>query len=82
MENRTLLNAPFTNGYDGVIDQLVFKHFPNNPLIDWVGHGWMYMTDNFSKFQIAVWGSLIVHEVSPLGLILILIFLYRFPVEM
>eukprot|EP01135_Chromosphaera_perkinsii_P000788 Nk52_evm76s151 gene=Nk52_evmTU76s151 len=26
-------------------------------------HAWRYMTDNYTEFQIATWGSLIIHEV-------------------
>ena len=36
---------------------------PDNPLRDPFAVVWMYMTNNFTKFQIATFGSFIVHEV-------------------
>ena len=36
---------------------------PDNPLRDPFAGVWMYMTNNFTKFQIATFGSFIVHEV-------------------
>ncbi|KAM4050502.1 methylsterol monooxygenase 1 [Anomaloglossus baeobatrachus] len=35
---------------------------PDNPLQGPFKHAWTYMLDNYTKFQIATWGSLIVHE--------------------
>lgn len=35
---------------------------PENPLQPSLKHAWSYMLDNYTKFQIATWGSLIVHE--------------------
>ncbi|XP_008400998.1 methylsterol monooxygenase 1 [Poecilia reticulata] len=35
---------------------------PENPLQPSLRHAWGYMLDNYTKFQIATWGSLIVHE--------------------
>lgn len=35
---------------------------PENPLQPSLKHAWGYMLDNYTKFQIATWGSLIVHE--------------------
>ena len=35
-----------------------------NPISDPFGKAWVYMTDNFSKFQIATFGSIILHEVD------------------
>ncbi|XP_010789712.1 methylsterol monooxygenase 1 [Notothenia coriiceps] len=35
---------------------------PENPLQPSMKHAWDYMMDNYTKFQIATWGSLIVHE--------------------
>lgn len=35
---------------------------PQNPLQEPFRNAWNYMLDNFTKFQIATWGSLIVHE--------------------
>nr|XP_040042182.1 methylsterol monooxygenase 1 isoform X1 [Gasterosteus aculeatus aculeatus] len=36
---------------------------PENPFQPSLKHAWDYMLDNYTKFQIATWGSLIVHEV-------------------
>lgn len=35
---------------------------PENPFQPSLKHAWGYMMDNYTKFQIATWGSLIVHE--------------------
>lgn len=35
---------------------------PENPLQEPFKNAWGYMLDNYTKFQIATWGSLIVHE--------------------
>lgn len=35
---------------------------PENPFQPSLKHAWGYMLDNYTKFQIATWGSLIVHE--------------------
>lgn len=35
---------------------------PQNPLQEPFKNAWNYMLDNYTKFQIATWGSLIVHE--------------------
>ncbi|NXC19492.1 MSMO1 monooxygenase, partial [Corythaeola cristata] len=37
---------------------------PDNPLQQPFKNAWNYMLDNYTKFQIATWGSLIVHEAS------------------
>ena len=36
----------------------------HNPIEPYVASGWTYMTDNYSRFTIAVWISLILHEVQ------------------
>ncbi|XP_004414895.1 PREDICTED: methylsterol monooxygenase 1-like [Odobenus rosmarus divergens] len=36
---------------------------PENPLQETFKNAWNYMLNNYTKFQIATWGSLIVHEV-------------------
>uniref|UniRef100_A0A8C6G2D9 Methylsterol monooxygenase 1 n=1 Tax=Moschus moschiferus TaxID=68415 RepID=A0A8C6G2D9_MOSMO len=36
---------------------------PSNPLQEPFKNAWNYMLNNYTKFQIATWGSLIVHEV-------------------
>jgi len=45
-------------------------HLPDNPLRDPFAEAWMHMTTHYTKFQIATWGSLIVHEVVYFGLCL------------
>lgn len=35
---------------------------PENPLQEPFKNAWNYMLNNYTKFQIATWGSLIVHE--------------------
>ena len=42
----------------------VLQFLPENPVKDPFERAWVYMTDNYTKFQIATWGSLIVHEVG------------------
>lgn len=34
------------------------------PFEGYIASGWNYMTDNYSKFTIAMWFSVIYHEVS------------------
>jgi hypothetical protein len=38
-------------------------YLPDNPLSDPFAQAWIYMTSHYSKYQIATFGSLIVHEV-------------------
>ena len=59
MENATGLMVD--TGLLGLDNILV--NLPNNPLADPFERYWTWMTDNYTKFQIATWGSLIVHEV-------------------
>jgi len=40
---------------------------PENPIKDPFARSWMYMTDNYTRWQIAMWGSLIVHEAVYFG---------------
>lgn len=42
----------------------VLATLPDNPLKEPFAYAWIYMTNNFTKFQIATWGSLLVHEVG------------------
>lgn len=35
---------------------------PHNPFQPSLKNAWCYMLDNYTKFQIATWGSLFVHE--------------------
>ena len=53
MENITLNTLP--------IAVQLFEYVPEvrGPFKD----AWVYMTDNYTKFQIATWGSIILHEV-------------------
>jgi len=37
---------------------------PQNPLTSHLENYWQLMTDNYTKFQITTWGSLIAHEVN------------------
>ncbi|CAL1533928.1 unnamed protein product [Lymnaea stagnalis] len=37
-------------------------YLPENPVKESFARAWIYMTNNYTKFQIATWGSLIVHE--------------------
>lgn len=39
---------------------------PDNPATHVVEYAWKSMTDNYTKFQIASWGSIIAHEVTSL----------------
>ncbi|KAK2166935.1 hypothetical protein LSH36_33g03043 [Paralvinella palmiformis] len=48
----------------------LLKYFPDNPLKDPFETAWRYMTDNYTKFQIATWGSLLVHEFMYFGICL------------
>ena len=42
----------------------LLDHLPDNPLQDPLGRYWIHMTNNYSAFQIATFGSLILHEVD------------------
>lgn len=42
--------------------EFVDSLLPQNPLQEPVKQAWTHMLQNYSKFQIATWGSLIVHE--------------------
>ena len=42
--------------------EFVDAALPDNPLQPSFKYAWTYMMDNYTKFQIATWGSLIVHE--------------------
>ena len=60
MENDTAIGNPLFFA-DNIED--ILKNFPENPVSENIGKQWQYMTDTYSKFQIATWGSLLVHEV-------------------
>lgn len=42
--------------------EFVDSLLPQNPLQEPVMEAWNHMLQNYSKFQIATWGSLVVHE--------------------
>ncbi|XP_066574149.1 methylsterol monooxygenase 1 [Amia ocellicauda] len=56
------------NGTAGILGsaflavEFVDSMLPENPLQEPLKHAWTYMLDNYTKFQIATWGSLFVHE--------------------
>lgn len=66
--NDSLLMTSRLSSIKAVEDALNFM--PDNPLRDPFAGVWMYMTNNFTKFQIATFGSFIVHEVMYFGLCL------------
>ncbi|KAF6020402.1 MSMO1 [Bugula neritina] len=43
---------------------------PQNPLTSHLENYWQLMTDNYTKFQITTWGSLIAHEIAYFGICL------------
>lgn len=57
MDNGTQFAYTLTNTIESFLE-----HVPGNPFTPPLGKGWTYMTDNYTKFQISTWGSLIVHE--------------------
>lgn len=48
----------------------VLQYLPDNPFAHPFGALWMQMTGSYTKFQIACWGSLIVHELLYFGICL------------
>lgn len=54
------LNNTLSSAYLAV--EFVDSLLPVNPLQEPVKLAWNHMLQNYSKFQIATWGSLIVHE--------------------
>jgi len=63
MENTTTEQIPAVIGE-------IYAGLPENPLQDHIKFTWIWMTDNYSKFQIATWGSLLVHEFAYFGICL------------
>ena len=53
-----LSSSQITSQVENVLELL-----PSNPLSDPVERTWVYVTDNYTKLQIAIYGSFIVHEV-------------------
>lgn len=58
--NESLLAIP--HHLTGQIENLL-DFMPSNPMREPFESVWIYMTDNYTKFQIATFGSLLVHEV-------------------
>ncbi|ELT93640.1 hypothetical protein CAPTEDRAFT_151524 [Capitella teleta] len=50
-------------GLTGQIENALVN-FPDNPFRDPLENFWTSMTDSYTKFQIATWGSLIFHEIA------------------
>jgi len=69
--NDSLIVTSRLSSIKAVEDALNFM--PDNPLRDPFAGVWMYMTNHFTKFQIATYGSFIVHEV----LLLLIVFILR-----
>jgi len=67
--NDSLLMTSRLSSVEAVEDAL--KFLPDNPLRDPFAGVWMYMTSHFTKFQIATYGSFIVHEVFLLSFLLL-----------
>jgi len=61
--NDSLILTSRLSSIKAVEDALNFM--PDNPLRDPFAGVWMYMTNHFTKFQIATYGSFLVHEVPP-----------------
>lgn len=55
--NDSILAAPHQ------LTEFVLDFMPTNPMRDVFASAWIYMTSNYTKFQIATFGSLLVHEV-------------------
>ncbi len=49
------------------IVERILEHFPENPVQGELGRLWVAMTTTYSAFQIATFGSLIMHEVRNLS---------------
>lgn len=56
------MNSTFETIYEAA-EQLAAT-FPANPAEPYFAAAWMYMVDNYSKFTIANWFSILWHEVS------------------
>ncbi len=61
MENNTVL-APSNPAAQSIED--ILTYFPDNPLRDPFAKAWISMTQTYTPFQIATFGSIIIHEVS------------------
>ncbi|ESO90099.1 hypothetical protein LOTGIDRAFT_218137 [Lottia gigantea] len=47
---------------DAVLSTAYLEYLPENPLYEPFKQSWILMNQKYTKFQIATWGSLIVHE--------------------
>ena len=47
-----------------VLLQTVANASFHNPVEPYIASGWNYMTDNYSRFTIAMWISIVLHEVK------------------
>jgi len=56
MENITITNDIFSSS------EQFLELLPGNPVKQPFANAWIHMTENYTKFQIATWGSLIYHE--------------------
>ncbi len=63
MDNSSVI-APSNFAAQSIED--VLTYFPDNPLSDPLAKAWISMTQTFTPFQIATFGSIIIHEVSAL----------------
>ena len=59
MDINSTVNA-FASFYDHVV--------PGNPALPYFELGWRYMTENYSKFAIATYGTILIHEVRTIDL--------------
>ena len=52
-----------SSGLDVLIETMV-NATPRNPVEPYFASAWNYMTDNYSRFTIAMWISVVLHEVG------------------
>ena len=58
MENSSII---VERTYTGI--EHLLEYAPNNVFLPHIEKNWIWINENYSKFQIATWGSLICHEV-------------------
>lgn len=82
MNSSVLTTDHLTTGIEKVL-----SNFPDNPLRNPFASAWIAMTQNYSEFQVAVFGSLIFHELAYFGICLpgflcqFLPFMQRFKIQ-
>ncbi|CAI8025336.1 Methylsterol monooxygenase 1 [Geodia barretti] len=59
--------ASVATGLDALL-QTVANSTLRNPVEPYLGSAWNYMTDNYPRFTIAVWFSVVLHELVYFGL--------------